>query len=60
MDAGDDFADTSLDAGLLPEFSDVLACFADDDPSILGAHESTESQGVVPVGRGRTRLRGRA
>ena len=60
MNPRDDFADAGLDAGLFPEFSDILASFADDNPSVLGADECTESQGVVPVGRGRTGLGGRA
>ena len=54
MNAGDDFADTSLDAGLFPEFSDILASFADDNPSVLGADEGTELQRAVE--RGRLRL----
>ena len=60
MNAGDDFADASLDAGLFPEFCDVFAGLPNDDPSIFGAHERTKSERVVAVRGGRAGLRGRA
>ena len=56
----DDLANTSLDTSLVAEVSDVFACLADDDASILGADESTESKNLVSGGRGRTRLVRRA
>jgi hypothetical protein len=36
MDAGHDLADTGFDGGLLAQFSNILAAFANDDPSIFG------------------------
>ena len=48
VNAGNDLADASLDAGLFPEFSDILASFADDNPSVLGADECTKRQYIVP------------
>lgn len=39
MDTGDDLADASLDAGLIPQVSNVFSCLPDDDASVLGADE---------------------
>lgn len=60
MNARNDFADAGLDAGLFPEFSDVFAGLADDNPSILGANKCSEGQSILPIRAGGTRLRGRA
>ena len=60
MNAGDDLADASLDAGLFPEFCDVFSGLANDDTGILGAHESAEGQGVGADGGRATGLGGGA
>ena len=59
MHARDDFADPSLDTGLLPQLSDVFSGLANDNACIFRADECTEGQGIVTGGRGRTRLRWR-
>jgi hypothetical protein len=59
MHARDDFADPSLDTGLLPQLSDVFSGLANDNACILCADECTKGQGIVTGGRGRTRLRWR-
>ena len=60
MNAGDDFADASLDAGLFPEFCDVFAGLPDDNPSILSADERTESEAIASGRGGGAGLRSRA
>ena len=44
MNARDDFADASLDAGLFPEFCDVFSSVSNDNTGVLGAHKSAEGQ----------------
>ena len=39
MYTGDDLADASLYAGLIPQISNVFSCLADDDAGVLGADE---------------------
>ena len=60
VNPGNDFADASLDAGLLPKFCDVFPGLANDNAGILGANERTKSQGIGADRRGRARLRGGA
>ncbi len=40
MYTGDDLADASLYAGLIPQIRNVFSCLADDDAGVLGADES--------------------
>jgi hypothetical protein len=56
MDTGDDFADTSFDAGLLPQVSNIFSGLANDDACVFCADEGTKCQSVVTGGRGRTRM----
>ena len=40
VNALDNFADTSFHTCLVAKVGYILACFADDDPSFLGSHDS--------------------
>ena len=56
VDALDDLADASLNVGLLPDVSDVLAALSDDDARILGADEGTERKDLGGRWRGFARV----
>jgi hypothetical protein len=47
MNAGHNFGDSCLDAGVLAEVSDILALLADDDARIARADERPEGQRVA-------------
>jgi hypothetical protein len=53
-----DFADSSLDTGLLSQIGNIFASLANDYTGIFGAHESAQSQGVM-CARRRRRTRSR-
>lgn len=55
MNTGDDFADARLHARLFPEICDILAAFSNDDSSIFGTDESTESESLLRIWGGRAR-----
>lgn len=52
MNALDDFADASFDAGLLTEVGNVFSSFAYDDAGLLCTNERAQSQGILGRGRG--------
>lgn len=61
VDAGDDFGDAGLHAGVVSDVCHILACLSDDDPRVLCRDESAEREGVVRVlWGGRRRACGRA
>lgn len=49
VDTLDNLGDTSLDAGLIAEISNVLTGLANDDTSLLGRDEGTERQGSCSI-----------
>lgn len=51
MDAWNDFADASLDTGLVAELSNIFAALADDDAGVFCADEGTEGEDVLGGGR---------
>jgi len=61
MYARDDFADASLDTGLVAKLGNILATFSDDNACVFGADECTKSEEVLGQRRlgGRTGGRGR-
>lgn len=50
VDALDDLADPCLDACLVSDVRDILACFTDDDPSFLGADQGAKGETFVSGG----------
>jgi len=56
MHTRDDFADASLDAGLVAKLGNIFPTFADDNTCVFGADECTKSEEIL----GQRRLRGRA
>ncbi len=57
MNAGNDLADASLDAGAVSKFGDILASPTDDDASVFCADEGAEGESLVLGGRRRTGVR---
>jgi len=43
----DDFADTSLDAGLVTKLGNIFPTFANDDACVFGADECTKSEEIL-------------
>lgn len=49
VDAGNDLADTGLDASLVAQIGDVLAGLANDDTRLFGRDDRTKSQHCLSV-----------
>jgi hypothetical protein len=47
MDTSDDLANASFDTSLFAQIGYILSSLSDNDASILGTDECTESQGFV-------------
>jgi hypothetical protein len=50
MNTGNDFADASLDTGLVSEIGDILPSFSNDNASVFCRYESTKGERVVGCG----------